>query len=490
MSTDVASLQRTLRLAMRELEPASLAEFIAARRWFGGKGRTIELAEIENAAPLPSESSGCESAALTRVRVRLADGAELRYQLPLALRVEATDTPALLLARTGSCVLYDAVESPEFRRQLGRAFAERSVLPSGLASGLASGLPSGLPGAGVRWEFEPLADLDDIAALPTKVMGGEQSNTSIAYGDRAIVKIFRRLEPGINPDVEIARFLTTRTEFRGTPALLGVIHLRDGDGDSVAGMVQEFMPGASDGWAHLLARLREQPAASGELNEGLAAEISALGRVTRELHTALASVADDPDFAPEPTTDADLERWRSTTETASLAALTRLAEATDRLTPEIAASARTLLGRDEAVRALLRRPLDAAAAGPRIRHHGDYHLGQVLFTADGTWRIIDFEGEPARPLVERRAKHHPLRDVAGMLRSFAYAAAVTGSGSERAMRTAFLSGYDPALGDDPQRAGLLALFETEKLFYELGYELGSRPDWVWIPLAGITRLLS
>lgn len=474
MSTDVSSRQRTLRLALRELDPNALAEFIAARRWFGGKAQGIHLAEIENIAALPCEASGSESAALTRVRVRLRDGAELRYQLPLGLRVEATETPAQLLARAGSCVLYDAVESPEFRRQLGRGFAE----------------PTLLPGNGARWEFEPLTDLADLADLPTRVMGAEQSNTSIVFGDRAITKLFRRLEPGINPDVEIARFLTTRTEFRGTPALLGVLHLRDADADSVAGMVQEFMPGATDGWTHLLARLRAQPADAAELDDGLTQELTALGRLTRELHTALASVADDPDFAPEPTTPDDLERWRSATLTAALANLARLDAQAAALPPQVTTDAKAVLGQQEALRALLARPLDVGAAGPRTRHHGDYHLGQVLHLGDGSWRIIDFEGEPARPLAERRAKHHPLRDVAGMLRSFAYAGAVSGSSSERAMRTAFLAGYDPSLESDPKRAGLLALFETEKLFYELGYELGSRPDWAWIPLAGITDLLS
>ena len=130
-----------------------------------------------------------------------------------------------------------------------------------------------------------------------------------------------------------------------------------------------------------------------------------------------------------------------------------------------------------------------AGLGPRIRHHGDYHLGQVLHTPDG-WRVIDFEGEPARPLAERRAKHHPLRDVAGMLRSFAYAAAVAAQArAGPAMCAAFLRGYDPTLRDDPRRSGLLALFTAEKLFYELSYELGSRPDWVWIPLAAAAELL-
>jgi predicted trehalose synthase len=149
---------------------------------------------------------------------------------------------------------------------------------------------------------------------------------------------------------------------------------------------------------------------------------------------------------------------------------------------------RVLARADELV-ARVRVALDPGGIGPKIRHHGDYHLGQTLHTPDG-WRILDFEGEPTRPLAERRLKHHPLRDVAGMLRSLAYAAAVAGiPAAEPRMRAAFLAGYDPTLLDDPRRADLLALFTSEKLFYELDYELGHRPDWVRIPLAAIAAML-
>ncbi len=460
------------------LDQDTLASFLGARRWFGAKGRKIALVEISEVATL---SEGEQPSALTRIEVRFADGGVAHHQLPLAIHTGGDPQPALVLARQGDRVIHDAVESEEFRRQLGRAFATRRTVEA----------------EQIRWEFEPLTNIGDIGDLPTRVIGAEQSNTSIIFGDRAIFKLYRRLEPGQNPDVEIGRFLTTRTGFRGTPALLGVLHLRGPEGDAVAGMVQEFLPGSSDGWAHVLATLESHRKSGAQaLSADFLARLRALGQLTRELHEALGSVSDDPDFAPEPTREQDLERWRSATERQAASALQNLALQLDHLPATSATAASVLLGRESAVHALLARPL--TAAGPRIRHHGDYHLGQVLHTADGGWRIIDFEGEPARPLAERRARHHPLRDVAGMLRSFAYAAAVATMDSpgparaawEQAMRHAFLSGYDPSLTADSPQAGLLALFTAEKAFYELAYELGSRPDWVWIPLAGLTELLT
>ena len=218
--------------ALAALDRGTLARFLAARRWFGAKGRQISDVKISEVAPL---SSGEQPTALTRVEVRFADGGVAHHQLPLALQADGEPAPNLVLAHLGDSLVYDAVESPEFRRQLGRGFAGRRSAPA----------------QQVRWEFEPLADLADLGELPTRVIGAEQSNTSIIFGERAILKLYRRLEPGTNPDVEIGRFLTTRTGFRGTPALLGVLHLRGPEGDAVAGMVQEFMPGSTDGWVHV-----------------------------------------------------------------------------------------------------------------------------------------------------------------------------------------------------------------------------------------------
>jgi trehalose synthase-fused probable maltokinase len=450
-----------LRDALAAVDPDRLVRFLATRRWFGAKDRAVASAALRDVAVFTDDP-----AALACVRVQFVDGGRADYQLPLAVR-DAGDE-ADVVDQAGIVELVDAPAVPAFLRRLAQAFARGETVVEDAA----------------RWTFEPLADLDDLAGLPPRIVSGEQSNTSIVYGDRAILKIFRHVEVGKNPDVEIGRFLTARTRFRGTPTLLGAAYLHTDAGPCVTAMIQEFMPGAVDGWSHVLARLRA--------GDDLTAELNALGAVTRELHAALASVDDDPEFAPEPTREDDLQRWRDAAVARAHHALALLARQASALPSAVLPDIRRVLAHAPALVAAVPAPPAPASLGPRTRHHGDYHLGQVLHTASG-WRIIDFEGEPARPLAERRAKHHPLRDVAGMLRSFAYAAAVAvpdrAAAVERSMSAAFLAGYDDTLLADPPRAALLALFTSEKLFYELTYELGSRPAWVWIPLAGVTALL-
>jgi maltose alpha-D-glucosyltransferase/alpha-amylase len=372
----------------------------------------------------------------------------------------------------------------------------------------------------MRLLFEPLGDAAHrLEGQRPKVGSAEQSNTSIIYGDRAILKLFRRLEVGENPDVEIGRFLTTKTKFRGTPSLLGTIRLDSANGSSVSGILQEFVVGSRDAWAYALESARQTFAApeDREPATAFADEARSLGRVTRELHDALASDPADPEFAPQPATPDDVARWAAATKRSIEEGLTlleaRMAGAS--ASNEAMAAARVLLRRRaefprlvEEIEATVR-----SDAGARVRHHGDYHLGQVLRTPDGAFMIIDFEGEPARPLSERRARNCALRDVAGMLRSFAYAAATAASEPglsvprgiveiragrwQRDVRKAFMNGYLSGSSASSPRflptqraaiASLAALFEIEKVFYELKYELNNRPDWVWIPLRGIARL--
>ncbi|HEX5580510.1 MAG TPA: hypothetical protein VFX39_02965, partial [Gemmatimonadaceae bacterium] len=331
------------------------------------------------------------------------------------------------------------------------------------------------------------------------------------------LKLYRKLEAGENPDVEITRFLTTRTHFRNTPALLGTVTFEEaGGGATVAGMLQALVPGARDAWSVALDAVRTyMRARADDPPNPLTGRMRDLGRVTRELHDALASGRDDAAFAPRAATVADAASWgaRVRAMVHDATALLGAAREKGRLRPADVPIADAVLRRraevlgdvEELVIALGDHP------GARIRHHGDYHLGQVLEGRDGRWMIIDFEGEPARLLAERRTPDSPLRDVAGMLRSFAYAAATGameagGVGTnpavearaarwERAVREAFLAGYHepggaPYLPADPAAATyLLMLFEMEKVFYELGYELNNRPDWAWIPLRGIGRLL-
>jgi maltose alpha-D-glucosyltransferase/alpha-amylase len=443
--------------------------------------------------------------AIARIEVVLDDDLVLRYQLPLAVRAQdalAADAPRAVLAeietKAGRALLFDATEDAEFRAALGRAFEMGASFGQGAT----------------RFVVEPIEGSASCFPLPESRLGSaEQSNTSILYGDRAILKLFRRLEPGMNPDVEIGRFLTARAHFPHTPALLGTARIEGADGASIAGMLQRFMPGSVDAWHHVLetgradfATNRSSGDSSGDSSRdssgnAVARDAERLGAVTRALHEALASDTRDPDFAPEPASDEDVARWAASTRE-SVAHAAKLAASSGRAS-ELGDERRygQLVGEIErAVR---------GDAGARIRHHGDYHLGQVLRTAEGEFMVIDFEGEPARPLVERRRKHNALRDVAGMLRSFGYAAATLASSAggevdearlerwEGEARDAFLRGYFGA-GDRSSflprtresADALIRLFEIEKVFYELAYELDNRPDWSWIPRRGIQRLTS
>lgn len=488
---------------LRSIPPAGLAQWIAARRWFGAKGRPPAEARFAEIVPV---ALGDVRAVVARVV--LEAGGVSGWQLPLTVRDAAVDPGAwppsdapLAVVRGESADghLVDAMESPGLRAALGDA----------LARGAAG------EGDGARWTVEPVGDGEPgLGALVTRVSRAEQSNTSVVFGDRAIFKLFRRLEPGENPDVEITRFLTTRTAFRNAPALLGAAYYQRRDGERcVAGMLSRFVPGAIDGWAVACDAVTAYLHAPDEGNPPVpfVREGAELGAVTRALHDALASHPDVPGFETAPVTAADVERWTGAAQDMMEEAMTLLAERAGALDAATKPMARAIAGRRAAARERIA-ALAAAARGKlfagdepapaarRSRHHGDYHLGQVLRGADGAWMIVDFEGEPARPLAERRALASPLRDVAGMLRSFAYAAATAGAVAHapdavdtrvevrtarwaHAVRAAFLDAYGAA-DDDP----VIALFETEKVFYELAYELNNRPSWAWIPLRGVARI--
>jgi trehalose synthase-fused probable maltokinase len=480
----------------------ALATFLLGRRWFGGKGRAPQSARVRDAVPLFDGAS-------TVARIDVDAGAESAstYQLPLAVRSgepPAGDrAPRAILARVESAdgpgFVFDALEDEGFRRELGVA----------LAGG------ARFRGASASWVIEPIAS-EPVGDEQSRVASAEQSNTSVLYDDRAILKIYRRLSPGENPDVEIAEFLERRTLFSHVPRLLGTIRFHDADGSqTVAGMEQRLVPNRGDGWAFALESVRREVGGDrrSHVLRPFAKSARRLGVITRELHEALASDPRDPSFAPLPVSEGDLENWCGRIAVQVKRSGELLAEHASRgdLTPAARALARECLAHLPEVPARIR-GLAASLrddAGSRIRHHGDYHLGQLLVTTDDDFVVLDFEGEPARPLAERRERHSPMRDVAGMLRSFSYATAVGGrelAGRSEAganlrrwedeARSAFLAEYfgERLPSFVPQAPGaadrLLALFETEKVFYELAYELNNRPDWVEVPLAGIARLVA
>ena len=319
-------------------------------------------------------------------------------------------------------------------------------------------------------------------------MRGEQSNTSIRFGDALILKIFRRFQFGPNPDVEVGWFLTEHSDFRGTPAVAGRLEYQRPDGQTAdVALLQRFEPNRGDAWTTTLQRLR--PILEGaDMAESVAA-LARLGRTTADLHLALASGTGD--FATEPISASDVEGWQRAIE------------------DEVRLAAEALGHRGIAVDStgLTRRATGIATllGTLKTRHHGDYHLGQVLEREDGSFAIIDFEGEPAKPLAQRREKRSPLRDVAGMLRSLDYArnaALRAGDPADAgrvdrarawydAGRTAYLSAYEQTVRHDARALlpadmdAALAALEIEKAAYEVLYELNNRPDWLPIPLAAL-----
>jgi maltokinase len=322
-------------------------------------------------------------------------------------------------------------------------------------------------------------------AAATRLIGVEQSNSSIVFDDRLVLKVFRKLEPGINPELEVLRFLTRR-DFPSIAPLHGWYEY---DGQPLAatlGVAQTFFPDAIGGWELALDEIEAYP-------DTFLQRLESLGAVTAHLHNTLASDAGDPAFSPEEPSQEALSLLTATVDEDIERIFVRMPDD---------AQLEPIAGRGQDVRERLAARAQIGVSGRVIRTHGDYHLGQTLYTPRG-WVIIDFEGEPARALPERRQKRSPLRDVASMLRSFAYTTSAVEiqrgrhapEDFEQRARERFLREYlthvDPTLlpAGDAAIANLLSIYELEKAIYELQYELDNRLDWVPIPVAGIRRLL-
>jgi trehalose synthase-fused probable maltokinase len=305
----------------------------------------------------------------------------------------------------------------------------------------------------------------------------EQSNTSVVLGERLILKLYRLLEPGDNPDVEVSAFLTD-AGFADTPAVAGAMaYAADDREPSAAAMLQAYVPLTGDAWAAMLRILADDPRQGVDL-------AATLGGLTAALHAALASRPDHPSFPARPAIGAETAAWRTSAERQLAQAVTAVdGDAHQRLV-ELA----------PAVTARFADTFGSAMGEARVtRIHGDYHLGQLLARTDGGFSVIDFEGEPARPLAERRQPGSPMRDVAGLLRSLDYAARTVARGDATfdaedwlaAAREAFIGAYG-SVGET--EAGLLRAFELEKACYEVRYEASNRPGWLWLPLAAVDRL--
>ncbi len=521
-----------------------LARWVEERRWFRGKARRVRSAAIRDTIPgwLPGGA-----ALIVLLDVQFSEGEPETYVVPVAaLPAVAADAvvaqaPRAAIARIEGAaagdqgrLLLDATAVPDFCASLLDAVGGRRRRHG--ARGVVTATPTGA--------FRSLRGPGGEALEPTPSRA-EQSNSSVVFGERLMLKLYRRLEPGINPDVEVGRFLAERG-FAHVPTVAGSIEYRDRAGQPASlALLQAYVPNEGDVWELTLDALGEYfersaaepeppepaPVASAALLARAAAEIpqavrrsigtyletaDLLGRRTGELHRALASDGDDPAFVPEPFSALDRRALYQSVH-ATVRESVRTLEQVARSLPEAARDeARAMLEQVGDADRLLRPLLERRIGGQRIRCHGDYHLGQLLHTGRDVV-ILDFEGEPSRPLSQRRLKRLALTDVASMLRSFHYAASgslirTRSSGSVRPqdaelldswaqhwygwVAAAFLRGYRASVAgaaflpqDEADWAILLDALLLQKAFYELGYELNNRPDWVTIPLQGIVSLL-
>jgi trehalose synthase-fused probable maltokinase len=513
-----------------------LPDFLMRQRWFGGKAREIGAVELLDVIPIHKDSL---ETFLLIVKVMYADGADECYAMPVLRAEPVADPvadPSTLIFPTdsasGQIVLIDGLRNEAFLRTLLELIRERAVV-------------SGEKGELRAFQTTAYSRLNPELAdeLHPRPVRAEQSNTSIIYGNRLILKFFRRIQEGTNPDLEIGQFLTEKTSFASVPPLAGSLRYDTQDGRQMAqGMLQAFVPNEGDAWTFTLRALdqfydlmaeraeREVPtadSAGGSGNEAIRvpdyargtvepylAAAQLLGQRTAEMHLALASEPSDPAFVPEPFT----MEFQRHLEEMSLGLMNRafslLRDNSSNLPEAWRSNGERLARREQEIADRFHNALSRPIRAMRTRIHGDYHLGQVLRTGSD-FVIIDFEGEPARSIAERRTKRSPLQDVAGMLRSFHYAAFAPLLGESRMhadkakkisvwaepwntwVASRFLGKYfEMARGaaylpqSKEEMQAVLELHLLEKAIYELWYELNNRPAWVGIPLQGIWKILA
>jgi maltose alpha-D-glucosyltransferase / alpha-amylase len=524
---------------------AILPSYLRERRWFGGKARKLKSVHLLEAIPVNLEPA---EAYITLLQVDYVEGDPDIYVLPLtaAFGEDAMhmreDFPHPLLANLQVTakggdpgeigILYDALYEKSFNVLLLNLIVRHRRLHGINGNILASSIPA------VRHLYKGQA----VPLEPT-VIKAEQSNTSVVYGGQYILKVYRRSDEGVNPDLEIGRFLTETAKFANVPPVVGAIeYRRKGGAVMTLGILQQFVPNVGDAWSYTIDSLSHyferalaqpevevpgipQPPMLDLLNDEfpvLAKELIAsylesarlLGQRTAELHKALASSADDLSFAPEPFSMLYQRSIYQSMQSQISQVFPWLRARFKQFADGDREEAQRVLDLEPEIRRRYRSLLQRKLNTVRIRVHGDYHLGQVLYTGRD-FVIIDFEGEPARPLSERRIKRSPLRDVAGMLRSFHYASYSALFGQVPGVRpedfpalepwahfwyiwvsVAFLKAYLAVAKDEPflpkdsiEFQVLLDAYLLEKAIYELGYELNNRPDWLKVPLRGLLQLL-
>jgi len=520
----------------QRLESQHFPEYLAKQRWFAGKSRRIKATRILDWSAFNSLPS-----ALALLEVQFDAGAPDTYLVPLAItHGDAADelqrtSPNAIVAATisaqGAGLLHDGVFDDSTCQELLSFIENERELQAHLGS---------IRGFRGR-PFQSLRG-DPRVALPVRRGSAEQSNTSILYGDRFILKILRRQEKGINPDAEIGRYLTEKTQFAQVPPFAGTMeYAPQADSEpSILAMLQGLVANEGDGWKYTIEELDRyfETCAPVPFPEDLAVEnwdpvelseqpplqnardhvgiyldsATVLGRRTAEMHLALASATDEPEFAPEPVSTSDLQTLLADLRQHASRVFDMLKERLPYLPDETVEIAAAVLSRRSQILEHFQWQKAETIQTWRTRVHGDYHLGQVL-KVKTDFVILDFEGEPARPLVERRTKQCPMKDVAGMLRSFSYAAysslinfsARHPSGIAslqpwaqlwvQCIAAEFLRAYRESArgakfvpGNSEDFRKLLGVFLVDKALYEVLYELNARPAWVRIPLMGIVSL--
>lgn len=470
-------------LAREHLAP-HLDSFLYQQRWFGDKDRPLASVAVRDAVADPVADGWLVMATAV---VRFADGGDpADYLLLGAVRQERDGDQSLLRVTTpgGEWRFVDIVAAPDFPAWWLRQFELQRTLPGDLGT--------------FAWrQFAEFGDAVADAGPGRLITGGMgQSNTTIRYDDVMFGKVFRRLRPGINPDEEVSRFLAERTSFRHLPVPFGAVSYQATNGDMYpVGVLFQFAPNVGEGWGWTQELLATEPIPP------YAAAARRLGERTGQLHLALASVDDDPEFAPEPVTRADIDGWRDTTVANLRQVLADLRARSSELAPHLRQMIATITER-EPVLIEQAAGFEHLAGTVKTRIHGDYHLGQLLRTPDDDWILLDFEGEPARTIAERRAKTSPLKDAADLLRSFGYARGMASRSPaadrgrlvawEQEARREFLAGYRGevagatvplAPASDAEFAAAIAAWELAKASYEVRYELGNRPDWLDVPLS-------
>jgi maltokinase len=495
-----AALDLLSRYGLHDAEQR-LREFLPRQRWFGGRERQVRSLRVSDAGVI---REGDPAVLSVIVDVEYAEGELERYHVPVAMQSEGTEGvwEGVVIGagqRDGRPVLaFDALHGGQPSFALWEAVAAGAEIP--MERGRLACRNTGL-------------ELGGTGPEAVRPLGREQSNSSLVRGNLEIMKCFRKLAAGRSPELEMLEALAA-AGFENVAAPLGVIEYRDGDASALVAMVQPYLHNGTDGWTLACASLRDLYAHSEEMGPqerrhalrvvreqgaSFEAESERLARVTARMHLALGSAVSGEEMRPQPVTRELLQGWAG-----------EMVRDLDRVLARGGEQLLELGRRRESVVAVYRSITAIADGGQAIRHHGDYHLGQLLRT-DGGWTILDFEGEPARGAEARRARSSPLRDVAGMMRSFDYAAAVElrnwGEPGDAEFdrlsryrdawanrnREVYWDAYRDEIGDarliprGEDAARLRRAFELQKAVYEVGYEMGHRPEWLDIPLRFLVR---